>query len=116
MFKAKGKINQEIPYIDEKEAIYTEIENSKYIPDNAGYFRFYVDHYSRKIYVLFYSNKDELVNLIIGNNAETLSKKIIELGLTYDKYHLNYLGRELSKAEFCLYTGKPFIQDELWHY
>ena len=112
MFKAKGKVNQDLPDIDEKIALFAYNENPEYNPDKNGYFRFYIDHYSKNIIVLFYSNKDELLNLIIGKNAETISKKVIELKITNDIYHINYLGRELSKAEYCLYTGKPYIQDE----
>ncbi len=113
IFKAKGKISQDFPQIDETKAIFVDPENPDYISDKKGYFRFFVDHYSKQIYILFYSNNDELLNLIIGKNAETLSKKVMELRITDDIFHLNYLGRELNKAEFCLYTGRPYIQDEL---
>ncbi|MBY9010235.1 MAG: DUF4346 domain-containing protein, partial [Candidatus Lokiarchaeota archaeon] len=27
-------------------------------------------------------------------------------------FHINYIGRELNRAELCLQFGKPFIQDE----
>jgi len=113
MFKAKGKVNQEIPNVDEQSAIYAYNEYPEYTSDKNGYFRFYVDHYSKKIILLFYSNKDELLKIILGDKAEALSKKVIELNLTDNVYHLNYLGRELNKAESCLYTGKPYIQDKL---
>ncbi|MFW9949726.1 MAG: dihydropteroate synthase-like protein [Candidatus Thorarchaeota archaeon] len=112
IFKAKGKISQNMPQIDIKRAIYADHENPDYVSDKNGFFRFYVDQYSKQIYVFFYSNKNDLLNLIIGKNAETISKKIMELQITDDYYHLNYLGRELVKAEYCIYTGKPYIQDE----
>ena len=83
-----------------------------YIPDKNGYFKFYVNHYTKEIYVLFYSNQKILLKTLIGNKAETLSKKVLELNLTTNIQHINYLGRELNKAEFCLLTGKPYIQDE----
>ncbi|GAF85101.1 unnamed protein product, partial [marine sediment metagenome] len=38
-------------------------------------------------------------------------KKILELNLTNSLAHINYIGRELSKAESCLTFGKPYIQD-----
>ena len=85
--------------------------DKSYIPDKKGYFRIYVNSYSKEIYLLFYSNDDILIQFIIGNNAEAISKKIIELELTDNIQHINYLGRELYKAEYCLNTGKPFIQD-----
>ncbi|MFX1569394.1 MAG: dihydropteroate synthase-like protein [Promethearchaeota archaeon] len=112
IFKAKEKINQEMPKINEENAIVMNGLITNYIPDSMGYFRIYINHYSRKIYVLFYSNEDNLLQTFIGESAETLSKKIIQNGLTNDMYHLNYLGRELKKAEICLFLGKPYIQDE----
>jgi len=112
IFKAKGKTSQDMPEIDEKSAMQVNTQNIAYIPDKKGYFRIYVNHYSKKIYVLFFSNDNELKNTFIGDNAEALSKKIIKLSLTKDIYHLNYLGRELNKAEFSLHSGKPYIQDE----
>jgi dihydropteroate synthase len=82
-----------------------------YIPDENCYFKLYVDHYSKQIYVMQYSVDDKLINILIGNNAESLSKKIIFLELTTNLEHLNYIGRELSKAEYCLKMGKPYVQD-----
>lgn len=111
VFRAKGKINQKIPPINANDAIIVDHLNLEYIPDEAGYFKMYVNHYTGKIYVLRFSNNHELLCSLIGTNAEALSKKIIELELTNDLKHINYLGRELSKAEFCLFLGKPYIQD-----
>ncbi|MFX1384792.1 MAG: DUF4346 domain-containing protein, partial [Promethearchaeota archaeon] len=112
LFKAKGKIGIEIPNINKNKAIIVENNKKDYIPDKNGYFKIHVDQYSRKIYVLFYSNNHELLQTLIGENAENLSKKIIEMKITDNLQHVNYLGRELSKAEFCLFAGKPYIQDE----
>jgi dihydropteroate synthase-like protein len=112
VFKAKAKLNQEMPKINEDNAIIMNKLIPDYIPDTKGYFRIYVNHYTMKIYVLFYSNDDKLLQTFIGENAEALSKKIIQNGLTKDMYHLNYLGRELKKAEICIFLGKPYIQDE----
>ena len=112
VFKAKGKISQKIPQMNEIDSIFVNILNQDYFPDDKGYFRIYVDQISRKIYILFYSNKENLLYTFIGNNAEALSKRIIKQNLTRDLYHLNYLGRELKKAEISLLLGKPYIQDE----
>lgn len=112
IFKAKGKTSQKIPEIDykSKPIIIDRIDHS-YEPDPKGYFKIYVNPYKNKIIVCFYSNSHELLQLIKGESAEALSKKVISLKLTDHLQHLNYLGRELSKAEFCLKTGKPYIQD-----
>ena len=112
LFKAKGKTAQETPNINERKAIKIDKLDLDYAPDEKGYFKIYVNHYNKKIYMLFYSNEDKLLYTIVGNNAETISKQIIKMGLTVSLQHINYLGRELSKAEFCLSSGKPYIQDE----
>jgi len=112
VFRAKGKINQEIPKFNQNDCLLVDKLDPNYIPDEKGYFKIYIDHYSKQIYLLFYSNDNHLISILSGNNAEALSKKIIQLNLTNNIYHLNYLGRELIKAETCLLIGKPYIQDE----
>jgi len=112
IFKAKKKKSQKIPKIDQEEAIIVKELNLDYSPDKNGYFRIYINHYAKKIYVLFYSNEHKLDQIFIGDDAESLSKKIIQFKLTENLYHINYLGRELNKAENCLFMGKSYIQDE----
>jgi len=112
VFKAKGKKNQGLPEIDTLNAIIIKGSVLDYVPDKNGYFKFYVNYYTKEIYVLFFSNDNNLLKTLIGNNAETLSKKVLELKLTNNLTHINYIGRELAKAELCLILGKPFIQDE----
>ena len=112
VFKAKGKTNQKIPPIKDDDAILVDKLIQDYIPDDKGYFRIYANKFVKKIYVLFYSNKEKMLHTFIGENAEALSKEIIKRNLTRDIYHLNYLGRELKKAEISLQLGKPYIQDE----
>ncbi|MFX0070879.1 MAG: dihydropteroate synthase-like protein [Candidatus Hermodarchaeota archaeon] len=112
IFKAKGKTSSITPEIRNKNPIIVEKLNHEYIPDDKGYFKIYINHYEKNIKLLHYSNDHEILNLIIGKSAEALSKRIIKLKLTENVYHINYLGRELSKAEYCLTSGKPYIQDE----
>ncbi len=112
VFKAKGKISQDMPQFKDINAIIVNKLTKDYIPDEKGYFRIYSNQYARKIYVFFFSNKDLLLHVFIGDNAEALSKEIIKQNLTRDISHLNYLGRELKKAEISLSLGKPYIQDE----
>ncbi len=113
VFKAKGKTSQILPEIDTSNAIAIKESVFDYVPDKNGYFKFYVNYYAKEIYVLFFSNDNNLLKTLIGNNAETLSKKVLELELTNNLTHINYIGRELAKAEFCLFLEKPYIQDEL---
>lgn len=112
LFKAKGKTSQNLPQFEDYNAIVVDKLIPDYQPDEKGYFRIYLNLIKRKIYILFYSNKDNLLHTFIGEDAETLSKKIIKQDLTRDIYHLNYLGRELKKAEISLLHGKPYIQDQ----
>jgi dihydropteroate synthase-like protein len=112
VFKAKGKTSQEIPDLPIENIVDVKGPNTHYRADEAGYFKIYVDHYKKRIFVLFYSNKNQFLNGFSGQKAEFLSKKIIELKLTTNLTHINYLGRELKKAEMCLKFAKPYIQDE----
>ncbi|MFX0074163.1 MAG: dihydropteroate synthase-like protein [Candidatus Hermodarchaeota archaeon] len=112
VFRAKGKTSQTNPILDTSNAVTVNSYDQGYTPDVNGYFKFYVNYYTKEIYLLFFSNDDVLLKTLIGKSAEALSKKVLELNLTTNLQHINYLGRELSKAEFCLYTGKPYIQDE----
>jgi dihydropteroate synthase-like protein len=112
LFRAKGKVSQKIPEIEKSQAILVEDLYPAYTQDKKGYFKIYVNHYTMKIYTLFFSIEHELLNTLIGNKAEAICKKIIELQLTTNLYHISYLGRELNKAENCLLSGKPYIQEE----
>ncbi|MFX1496499.1 MAG: dihydropteroate synthase-like protein [Promethearchaeota archaeon] len=112
IFKAKKKTSQKAPVIDQEKAIILEGINQEYNPDEKGYFRIYINHYSRKIYLQFYTNEDKLLYTLLGEDAESISKKVIESNLTNNLYHINYLGRELTKAELCLNSGKAYIQDD----
>ena len=112
IFKAKGKKFQEKPLISINNSIEVSEINQNYNPDENGYFKIYIDHYNKKIYVMFFSNDNKLLNLICGNDSESLCKKIIELKLIKNRNHINYLGRETKKAEIYLRFGKPYIQDD----
>ena len=101
-----------MPKIVETDAIIVDQLNPEYIEDIKGYFKIYTNHYSKKIYILHFSNDHKLLNTLIGTNAEALNKRIISMNLTENLYHINYLGRELKKAELNLNLGKPYIQDE----
>ncbi|MHA1688333.1 MAG: dihydropteroate synthase-like protein [Promethearchaeota archaeon] len=111
VFKAKGKTSEELPIINRKNAIHVSKLDESYVPDPKGYFKFHVNHYSKEIYVLFFSNKNELKRTLIGNNAEALCKRILQENLITDPYHVSYISRELSKAETCLKLGKPYLQE-----
>jgi dihydropteroate synthase-like protein len=112
LFRSKGKTRQKMPEIDTDNALILDSDIPFYSPDKNGYFRIFSNNYSKKIYLLFYSNENVLLKTLIGNNAEALCKKFIQLGLTQNLEHLNYLGRELERAQLCLELHKPYIQDD----
>ncbi|MHA1104412.1 MAG: dihydropteroate synthase-like protein [Promethearchaeota archaeon] len=112
LFKAKGKVNQAFPIIDENNIISITELNPSYISDKIGYFKIFVNHYSKEIYILLFSIDHQLSKTFVGTNAEAISKEIISSKITKNLYHINYIGRELTRAEICLKTGKPYIQDE----
>lgn len=88
--------------------------------DEKGFFVILVDHNKKKIIVEHYNYvkdknliKTGKINEIIeGENAEELCKKIIEKGLLSRLDHASYLGRELQKAEHALKHGLEYVQDE----
>lgn len=112
IFKAKGKLYQNTPPLYLENSIIINEINLNYIPDEKGYFKIYINHYDNKIYVLFFSNNNKILKVIVSSDSESICKKIIDLRLTNDLSHVSYLGREIKKAELYLKFGKPYIQDK----
>ncbi len=112
IFSAKSKRRVELPPMDKRNAYIIKNSDESYIADSNGYFKIYSNQFTNEIYALHFSTNNSLLNTIVGKNAEDISKKVIELKLIDDLFHINYLGRELKKAEICLNSGKPYIQDE----
>jgi len=112
IFSAKSKRRVDSAPIDRRNAFVIKNSDESYIVDSNGYFKIYTNQFTDEIYTLHFSTSNYLLNTIVGKNAEDVSKKVIKLKLTDDLFHINYLGRELKKAEICLNSGKPYIQDE----
>jgi len=109
LLKAKSK--KDISYeFNKKDMIYVEDFNKNYIKDPKGYFKIWVDHLEKKIFVNYYSN-NKLKFTISGKDAESIGKKLISLDTLTKLDHSLYLGRELQKAQICLYLGKSYAQD-----
>lgn len=81
---------------------------SEYALDPLGFFKITIN--SNKIILIYNGKKGRRV--LIGRSADSIIKKILELGLISDLAHAAYLGRELAKAEIALNIGKNYIQDE----
>ncbi len=54
VFKAKGKTSQKLPEIDTINAIAIKESVSDYVPDKNGYFKFYVNYYTKKFTYYFF--------------------------------------------------------------
>lgn len=111
LLKSKSKIEHIEPVIEKVEVIETGIADESYTSDPEGYFKIWINHEEEKIYVLFKSSRSDSELMFRGVSAEALGKKIISLGLISRMDHALYLGRELSKAETCLFLGKSYAQD-----
>jgi len=108
--KSKSK-NPPLLDVSEKEIIEVNEELDKYDPDQRGFFQIWVDHGCKKIYVAHFLNKSEINKIFSGISGKNIGKSIISMDLVSDKNHILYLGKELEKAEICLFLGKTYVQD-----
>lgn len=113
----KNKRSREEPYDRDTEAytqVYTATEkNEQPKLDKEGSFRIALDRIEETIVATHFlsSKMDTPTKIIKGKNAESVHQKILEMGLISKLDHAGYLGRELTKAEIALVTGKEYIQD-----
>lgn len=82
-----------------------------YIPDPAGYFKFFVHHGHTQIVACHYTPSHVLDRVVTGSSAEMLGKEIFKSDLVGNFQHALYVGRELQEAERCLHTGATYLQD-----
>jgi len=81
--------------------------------DHAGYFIILVRKGNNNpLYVEHYKNNGRLLHIIEGKDAATICSTIINMQLVSQLDHAAYLGRELAKAENCLYSNTKYIQDQ----
>jgi dihydropteroate synthase-like protein len=113
----KDKRLKEEPYNREIESetpiIYATKKLESNILDEKGLFKIAVDHINGTIVAThILNNQQEKPTVVIkGETAENIYSKIEEMGLITRLDHAAYLGRELTKAEIALQTGKEYIQD-----
>jgi dihydropteroate synthase-like protein len=81
--------------------------------DEAGMFKIAVDRTEGTIAAIHYNSTDmaKPLNIIKGRTAESVYRKILELGIISRMDHAAYLGKELAKAEIALRIGKEYLQD-----
>jgi tetrahydromethanopterin S-methyltransferase subunit A len=77
--------------------------------DKAGYFVIFIEN--SDILVEHYSNKEELLRIISGDNARDIYLTIVDNGWVGHLDHACYLGKELVRAELSIKKGFEFEQD-----
>ncbi len=77
--------------------------------DKAGYFVINVDR--QRLLVEHYSYKEQLLRVIEGRDARSIYLTLIRNGWVSRLDHAAYLGRQLTRAEHCLRSGQPYVQD-----
>jgi len=92
----------------DKELYSLEIER-----DPKGNFTIWSDYHKQLIFIIHQDPKtNEPTILLKARNAKPLIEEITKRGLVTKISHAFYLGRELERAEVCLYLGKTYIQNE----
>jgi dihydropteroate synthase-like protein len=81
--------------------------------DRAGFFTFHVDRERYLLIARHYSTETrETPDLELeGASAEQLINAILARELVTQFDHAAYIGRELTRAELALITGRPYIQE-----
>lgn len=80
--------------------------------DKEGYFVIVPKAETGHILVEHYSNQNELLHIIQGENARDLYWTILEGGWVSELSHAAYLGKELMAAELSLKYGFKYSQDK----
>ncbi|HUT81621.1 MAG TPA: dihydropteroate synthase-like protein [Candidatus Bathyarchaeia archaeon] len=119
MAKSRTAVDLDIIELTEIETIELELAdkdllyNLNYEFDPKGSFTIWTDYHKQKIFVshlAYKSNKADL--LLISSKAKPIFDEIIKRNLISNIGHAYYLGRELERAEICLYLGKTYMQNE----
>jgi dihydropteroate synthase-like protein len=81
--------------------------------DRAGFFTFHIDRERYLIIARHYPTEArEVPSLELeGTTAQQLISAILTRGLVTQFDHAAYIGRELTRAELALVTGRPYIQE-----
>ena len=80
--------------------------------DKEGYFVIVPKTNSKTILVEHYSNKNQLLHIIKGENARNIYWTIIDNNWVSELSHAAYLGKELTIAEMSIKTGIKYVQDK----
>ncbi len=113
----KPKRFPELPFTPIDEAEYPTInvsqEQATLRLDRAGFFTFHVDRERYLLIARHYPTETrEAPSLELeGTSAQQLINAILSRELVTQFDHAAYIGRELTRAEIALVTGRPYIQE-----
>ncbi|MBK5112434.1 MAG: dihydropteroate synthase-like protein [Candidatus Heimdallarchaeota archaeon] len=118
---AKSRTANDLEIVGFKNVETLEISSKKdnrlysldYEPDPKGSFTIWIDYHKQKIYVAHLkpeTNKSDL--LIVSSKARPIYEEILSRNLITKIDHAFYMGRELERAEICLYLGKTYTQNK----
>ena len=78
----------------------------------------FTNFYEKSIELVFFPYKEAKISdkidgplLIKGQDAESIYKALLKLGIVSELSHAFYLGKELSKAEYSLFLNSPYFED-----
>lgn len=80
--------------------------------DKEGYFVIIPEHENKTILVEHYSNNNQLLHIVQGENARNIYWAIIENNWISELSHAAYLGKELTLAELSIKSGTRYVQDK----
>lgn len=80
-------------------------------PDPRGYFIIKTDNKTKLITLEWYDNNHKLLKTNSCTDSDVLYSTVSVLD-TFRKDHLNYLLKELKRAEHCIDIGCSYEQDE----
>jgi len=89
----------------------TARNSGRLVLDKNGFFVILPQIEENEIYVEYYANSGELLHTIVGEDAVSIYSMIIEKGFVSRLDHSAYLGKELTRAEYYLKYGIPYVQD-----
>ena len=92
------------------ETVWSE-EPKRLVPDAAGFVVVYPETRRRILIVEHYTKEGVLDCVVEARTPAAISAELIERRLLTRLDHAAYLGRELARAERCMQTGEPYIQD-----
>jgi dihydropteroate synthase len=95
------------------ETIDKEVYSMEFERDPKGNFTIWTDFHKKQIFVIHQDSITQKPTILFkASSARPIIEEIMKRNLISKFSHAFYLGRELERAEVCLYLGKTYIQNE----